>query len=261
MRMRRAQRPRVGGACSVTPRTHTAGRARCSRAASRLLEAARHCGACVSLNGYPDWYCALLGSWSRSMIPGRPRRGSSGPPRLAGSSPMPVERSAHANVPNGSTVVSELALRPGFSPQARMPPTARFASRGGRRGPLVLTAGPVSCSTGVTPPARWPRPNPVERAGVLALFLARGSSRGMGRRGDDDAETTRLGSASARRVGSRSRLAAGFRGDRRPTTLERAAGARYPDQGRPGRSERSSLRVPDANVRLAGGCRCRISNV
>jgi hypothetical protein len=181
---------------------------------------------------------------------------------------MPVERSAqttlrsaHANVPNGSTVVSELALRPGFSPQARMPPTARFASRGGRRGPLVLTAGPVSCSTGVTPPARWPRPDPVERARVLALFLARGSSRGMERRGDDDAETTRLGSASARRVGSRSRLAAGFRGDRRPATLERATGARYPDEGRPGRSERSSLRAPDANVRLAGGCLCRISNV
>ena len=111
-------------------------------------------------------------------------------------------RSGYASAANGSTVVGELALRPGFSPQARMPPTARCASRGERRGLLVLTAGPVSCSAGVTPPARWPRPNPVERAGFLALFLARGSNRGMGRRGDDDANRTGLGSASARRVGS-----------------------------------------------------------
>lgn len=66
---------------------------------------------------------------------------------------------------NGSTVVGELALRPGFSPQARVPPTARCASRGGRPGLLVLTAGLACRSAGVTPPARWPRPNPVERAG------------------------------------------------------------------------------------------------
>ena len=185
---------------------------------------------------------------------------------LAGSLPMPpgearqtLLRSVHAIVVNGSTVVSELALRPGFSPQARMPPTARSASRGGRRGLLVLTAGPVSCSTGVTPPARWPRPN--LRAGVLAFFLARGFKRGMGRGGDDDADATGLGGTSARRVGPRSRVAAGFRGDRCPATPERACTARYPHQGRPGRSERSSLRVPDANVRLAGGCRCGISGV
>jgi len=192
----------------------------------------------------------------------RARRGWRGVRRCPRRGPRrQLLRSAHANVQNGSTVVSELALRPGLSPQARMPPTARFASRGGRRGPLVLTAGPVSCSTGVTPPARWPRPNPVGRAGVLALFLARGSNRGMGRRGDDDADATGLGGAAPRRVGSRPRVAAGLLGDRCPATPEHTAGARYPDQGRPGRSERSSLRVPDANVRLAGGCRCRISNV
>jgi hypothetical protein len=84
----------------------------------------------------------------------------------------------------GSTVVSELALRPGFSPQARMPPTAHYASRGVRRGLLVLTAEPAACSTGVTPPARWPRPNLAKRAGVIALFLARGPSRGLGRHED-----------------------------------------------------------------------------
>ena len=43
-----------------------------------------------------------------------------------------------------STVDRELALRPGFSAQARMPPTARPAPQGGRRVLLVLTAGPVS---------------------------------------------------------------------------------------------------------------------
>ena len=37
----------------------------------------------------------------------------------------------------------ELALRPGFSAQARKPPTARPAPRGERRVSLVLTAGPV----------------------------------------------------------------------------------------------------------------------
>jgi hypothetical protein len=58
-------------------------------------------------------------------------------------SPSRLLRSAHETTPNGSTVVSELALRPGFSPQARMPPTAHRASRGARRGLLVLTAGPL----------------------------------------------------------------------------------------------------------------------
>ena len=44
---------------------------------------------------------------------------------------------------NRSRVVNELALRPGFSAQARMPPTAPPAPRGERRGLLVLTAGSV----------------------------------------------------------------------------------------------------------------------
>jgi hypothetical protein len=110
--------------------------------------------------------------------------------RFMGRSPSRLFAVGYASAANGSTVVGELALRPEFSPQARMPPTARCASRGERRGLLVLTAGPVSCSAGGTPPARWPRPNPVERAGVLALFLARGSDRGMGRREDGEANRT-----------------------------------------------------------------------
>ncbi len=47
------------------------------------------------------------------------------------------------NARNRSSVAKRLALRPEFSPQARMPPTARSAPRGGRHGLLLLTAGPV----------------------------------------------------------------------------------------------------------------------
>jgi hypothetical protein len=74
---------------------------------------------------------------------------------------------------NRSTVVHELALRPGFSPQARVPPTAQSAPQGERRGPLVLTAGPVPYFQAFTPPARWTRPGLIGRAGVLALFRPR----------------------------------------------------------------------------------------
>jgi hypothetical protein len=54
-------------------------------------------------------------------------------------------RSVHIDARDRSTVKRQLALRPGVSPQAWMPPTARFALRGGRRGLQVLTAGPVRC--------------------------------------------------------------------------------------------------------------------
>ena len=39
--------------------------------------------------------------------------------------------------------MDELALRPGFSAQARQPPTAFLAPRGVRWGYWFLTAGPV----------------------------------------------------------------------------------------------------------------------
>src|SRR5437764_2332684 len=93
----------------------------------------------------------------------------------------------------------------------------------------------------ITPPARLPRPNLVERARVLALFLACILNRGMERREDDDADRTGPGGASARRVGSRSRVAAGFLGDRCAATLDRSASAQHPDHGRPARSARSPL--------------------
>ena len=49
----------------------------------------------------------------------------------------------HINARNRSSVIDELALRPEFSAQVRMPPTARSAPRGVWRGLLVLTAGLV----------------------------------------------------------------------------------------------------------------------
>ena len=62
---------------------------------------------------------------------------------------MPAEEpskfftSGSHNARDRSRVEQELALRPGFSAQSRMPPTARPASRGEGRGLLVLTAGPA----------------------------------------------------------------------------------------------------------------------
>jgi hypothetical protein len=74
-------------------------------------------------------------------------------------------------------------------------------------------------------------------ARVLALFLARGLHRGMGRREDYDAYRTGSGGASARRVGPRSRVPAGSLGDRCPATLDSAISARGADHARSGRTE------------------------
>ena len=80
---------------------------------------------------------------------------------------------AHTTPEIGVLSVLALALRPESSAQARMPPTARSAPRGERRGLLVLTAGPVrdSLSTGAIPPTHRRRSDPDECSGVLALFL------------------------------------------------------------------------------------------
>src|SRR5665213_1236427 len=74
--------------------------------------------------------------------------------RASPSSALPARRlRLRTSARNRSSVGGRLALRPGSSAQARMPPTARPAPRGARRGLLVLTAGPVTyfcgrCSTG-----------------------------------------------------------------------------------------------------------------
>ena len=96
--------------------------------------------------------------------------GESADPRARGRARANYLALVHVNARDRSRVGRQLALRPGFSALARMPPTALRAPRGERRGLLVLTAGPVRSSTGVTPPARWPRPNVSERSRVLVLF-------------------------------------------------------------------------------------------
>jgi hypothetical protein len=50
----------------------------------------------------------------------------------------------HINARIRSSVVDKLALRPEFSAQVRMPPTALLAPRGVWRGLPVLTAGLVA---------------------------------------------------------------------------------------------------------------------
>lgn len=100
--------------------------------------------------------------------------------------------SARANGSNGSTLVGELAPRPGFSPQARMPPTTHCASRGEGRGLLVLTAGPVPCfyrrhATGTVASSN--------ARGFSPSSFACGPNRGMRRGEDSDENGTGFGVA------------------------------------------------------------------
>ena len=61
----------------------------------------------------------------------------------------PTQQRLRTQAPAAGVVcVTSWPLRPGSSAQARMPPTARPAPRGARRGLLVLTAGPVTCFCG-----------------------------------------------------------------------------------------------------------------
>ena len=101
----------------------------------------------------------------------------------------------HIDGRNGSTVGRVLALRPGFSVHARMPPTACCATRREACVTGVDCGARAARPIDVTPPAWWTRPNLIERAGVLALFLTRGPNRGTGRLEDHDADRTQSGSA------------------------------------------------------------------
>jgi hypothetical protein len=88
---------------------------------------------------------------SRSMISWRHAPGRRARPLAARQLiPAPVDEPeqivlglVHVNARDRSRVGRQLALRPGFSALARMPPTALRAPRGERPGLLVLTAGPV----------------------------------------------------------------------------------------------------------------------
>ena len=101
------------------------------------------------------------------------------------------------------------------------------------------------------PPLRWTRLGLIDGEGVLALVPPLGPDRGTRRLDDHDAYRTQPARAQARRANERSRVAADHGGNRRPTAPEAPATGRFPDQGRPVRSERSPPRVPDASARLA----------
>ena len=109
--------------------------------------------------------------------PGRRRENQPMPaPR---TSPSKLLRSGSHNARNRSSVESRAGPAARILAQARMPPTARSAPRGERRGLLVLTAGPVPyLRVGVTQPARWSRPYLIDRAGFQPLSLPRGPNRG-----------------------------------------------------------------------------------
>jgi hypothetical protein len=76
-------------------------------------------------------------------------------------------------------VASPAARTLSSSPNATDGALCRHEAGGG--GHWVLTAGLVRYFYGVTPPARWLRPNLIERSEVLALCLPRGPKRGTGR--------------------------------------------------------------------------------
>jgi hypothetical protein len=65
-----------------------------------------------------------------------------------------------------------------------------YKARGAR---LVLTAGLVRTSAGVTPPARWSRLCLIESSGVLALFLPSGPREGREGLKSDDTDGTQFG--------------------------------------------------------------------
>jgi hypothetical protein len=108
------------------------------------------CGS-TAMSRRPNSQCGLLESRSRSVIPlagkllgDEPAAGDeSADARARGRARANLSGLVSHNDRNRSTVVDELALRPGFSAQARKPPTALLAPRGERRGYWFLTAGPV----------------------------------------------------------------------------------------------------------------------
>jgi hypothetical protein len=151
-------------------------------------------------------------------------------------------------------VGGRLALRPGFSARARMPPTARFAPRGARRGLLVLTAGPVPYFYGRYPgPAGWMRRYLIAARGSRPFLFARKSTERL-----EDAKimTFRTSEFPQRRRGNLgSQRLRSVIDARRRLDAGRADGTR--SEARPVESGRSATR--GRAVRMVW--RCRISNV
>jgi hypothetical protein len=90
-------------------------------------------------------------------------------------------RSGHTRAANGSTVSRQLALRPEFLAQARMPPTALHCATRERRGLLIFDCGPWRLALGGLPrrPGGWSLSG--ESLRVHAVFLSRDPTKGGGK--------------------------------------------------------------------------------
>jgi hypothetical protein len=104
-------------------------------------------------------------------------------------------RSADTRAPNGRTVGGQLALRPEFSAQARMPSTTLPCATMREAGLLVWLRGRWRYLYGRYPTGPVASSLPMNARGVHAVFLPRDPIGGTGTLDDHDADGTQLGSA------------------------------------------------------------------
>jgi hypothetical protein len=126
---------------------------------------------------------------------------TSADPRARGRAAQIILGLVGVNARDRSTVECELALRPGFSAQAGMPPTALRAPRGERPGLSVLTARPARYFYGRYPAGGGLVPMCLNARGprVVSLGRARDGRKGLMTMKRDG---TQFGSASPRRADS-----------------------------------------------------------
>src|ERR1035437_7365760 len=156
-------------------RSRTSGSARDTSGGGRREAASRSPGRPRPTDGYPgvSVNCAAAGKLRRRRTRPPARRD-----QAASSTADEFEhllRSAHTNSRDGSTIANELALRPGFSPQARVSPTAQPAPRGAERWVTGSRCGARRRASNVLFRRGPPRgSHSVHPPGVLApLFLLR----------------------------------------------------------------------------------------
>jgi hypothetical protein len=182
-------------------------------------------------------YCCS--SWiPRRWADARARRVRAGPFQSAPTNAHNRSRVAHRAGPAARIL----------SPSPDATDGANPAPRGGRRGLLVLTAGPVRYFYGRCPTGPVAASQSDDRAGGSAPHPFARTQQRDGEAEDHDAQDTRPSRARARRPSAR--VAAALVRDRCPTPSEHPASERHQDQSGPGQSERSPRRVPLASSRL-----------